>query len=194
MLDLNLNLTEFDCKTDEELADMAKNDKSAASALARRYSDLIFIKSEIFADSRSDKEDFRQEGLMSLLKAMEAFDPKRGVKFSTFAEVCIVNRMRSLSAKTRKASAFPESIEYSEIEEVLSDDKTPESIFIYKEFFTDLWRNIETVLSKAELRVFTLSVNGMSYRDIAEKLGIGEKSVDNAMQRARRKIKALMNE
>jgi len=194
LIDLDLNLTGFDCKTDEELAVMAKHDKSAASALAERYSDLVFIKSEIFADSKSDKDDLRQEGLMSLLKAMEAFDPERGVKFSTFAEVCIVNRMRSVSAKTRKAAAFPESIEYSEMEEVIADDKTPESIFIYKEFFTDLWNNIETALSKTEMRVFTLSVDGMSYREIAEKLGISEKSVDNAMQRARRKIKTLISE
>ena len=194
MLDLDFNLTGFYGKTDEELAAMAKYDRSAAAALVSRYSDLILIKSEIFADSQSDTEDLRQEGLMSLLKAMEAFDPERGVKFSTFAEVCIVNRMRTVSAKTRKASAFPESVEYSEMEDVLSDDKTPESIFLYKEFFTDLWKNIESVLSPAELKAFTLCVSGMSYKSAAEKLGITEKSVDNAMQRARRKIRALINE
>ena len=194
MLDLDFNLTGFYGKTDEELAAAAKHDRSAAAALVSRYSDLILIKSEIFADSQSDTEDLRQEGLMSLLKAMEAFDPERGVKFSTFAEVCIVNRMRTVSAKTRKASTFPESVEYSEMEDVLSDDKTPESIFLYKEFFTDLWKNIESVLSPAELKAFTLCVSGMSYKSAAEKLGITEKSVDNAMQRARRKIRALINE
>ena len=166
----------------------------AAAVLAARYSDLVFIKSEIFADSPSDRDDLRQEGLMSLLKAMEAFDPERGVKFSTFAEVCIVNRMRSFSAKTRKASAFPDSVEYSEMADLISDDITPESICLYKEFFTELWKNIESALSATEFRVLTLCVNGMSYKAAAEKLGISEKSVDNAMQRARRKIKALLNE
>lgn len=194
MLDLDFNLTGFKDKTDEELAVLAKHDKSAAAVLAVRYSDLVFIKSEIFADSPSDRDDLRQEGLMSLLKAMEAFDPERGVKFSTFAEVCIVNRMRSFSAKTRKSSAFPDSVEYSEMADLISDDITPESICLYKEFFTELWKNIESALSATEFRVLTLCVNGMSYKAAAEKLGISEKSVDNAMQRARRKIKALLNE
>ena len=75
LLDLDFNLTGFKDKTDEELAVLAKHDKSAAAVLAARYSDLVFIKSEIFADLPSDKDDLRQEGLMSLLKAMEAFDP-----------------------------------------------------------------------------------------------------------------------
>lgn len=194
LLDLDFNLTGFKDKTDEELAVLAKHDKSAAAVLAARYSDLVFIKSEIFADSPSDKDDLRQEGLMSLLKAMEAFDPERGVKFSTFAEVCIVNCMRSFSAKTRKASAFPDSVEYSEMADLISDDITPESICLYKEFFTELWKNIESALSVTEFKVLTLCVNGMSYKAAAEKLGISEKSVDNAMQRARRKIKALLNE
>ena len=102
--------------------------------------------------------------------------------------------MRSFSAKTRKASAFPDSVEYSEMADLISDDITPESICLYKEFFTELWKNIESALSVTEFKVLTLCVNGMSYKAAAEKLGISEKSVDNAMQRARRKIKALLNE
>jgi RNA polymerase sporulation-specific sigma factor len=64
----------------------------------------------------------------------------------------------------------------------------------YKEFFSELWKDICSVLSLTELNVLTLCVQGMSYRDAAEKLEMTEKSVDNAMQRARRKIRALMHD
>ena len=130
---------------------------------------------------------------MSLLKAIDAFDPKKGVKFSTFAEVCIVNRMRTLSRKTVKDMTFTESIG-DEAEDIISGEETPESIYFYKEFFSEMWKNICSVLSLTELNVLTLCVQGLSYRSAAEKLGMTEKAVDNAMQRARRKIRAVMHD
>ncbi|WP_242940124.1 sigma-70 family RNA polymerase sigma factor [Ruminococcus flavefaciens] len=181
-------------KTDEELAVLGKTDKSASAVLISRFSKLIFIKSEIYANSETDSDDLYQEGMISLLKAIEAFNPKKGVKFSTFAEVCIVNRMRTVSKKSVRDFSFAERIDDEEAADVLSDEETPESIYFYKEFFSELWKDICSVLSLTELNVLTLCVQGMSYRDAAEKLEMTEKSVDNAMQRARRKIRALMHD
>jgi RNA polymerase sporulation-specific sigma factor len=73
-------------------------------------------------------------------------------------------------------------------------EETPESIYFYKEFFSELWKDICSVLSLTELNVLTLCVQGLSYKSAAEKLGMTEKSVDNAMQRARKKIRALMHD
>ena len=114
MLDFYHGLNELNGKTDEELAVLGKTDKTAAAVLISRFSRLVFIKSEIFANSETDSDDLHQEGMMSLLKAIEAFDPKKGVKFATFAEVCIVNRMRTLSRKTGKELSLAERIDDNE--------------------------------------------------------------------------------
>ncbi len=191
MLDLDFNLNDFCGKSDEELAVLAKTDKSAAAILVSRYSKLIFIKSEIYANPATDSEDLNQEGLMGLLKAAASFNPSRGVRFSTFAEVCIVNRMKTLIMKGNCAASPVEDIEsLSEISSV-QDCETPESIYLYKEYLSELLSSIDSVLSESERKIFNLCVQGLSYRDTAKKLGIAEKSVDNAMQRARRKIRAL---
>ena len=100
MLELDFNLNDLCGKTDEELALLARTDKSAAAALLSRYSQLILIKSKIYANSETDSEDLHQEGFMSLLKAINAYDQSKGAKFSTFAEVCIVNRMRTIAARS----------------------------------------------------------------------------------------------
>ena len=194
MLDFYHGLNELNGKTDEELAVLGKTDKTAAAVLISRFSRLVFIKSEIFANSETDSDDLHQEGMMSLLKAIEAFDPKKGVKFATFAEVCIVNRMRTLSRKTGKELSLAERIDDNEAEDMLSVEETPESIYFYKEFFSELWKNICSVLSLTELNVLTLCVQGLSYKSTAEKLGMSEKAVDNAMQRARKKIRAVMHD
>ncbi|MCQ2468333.1 MAG: sigma-70 family RNA polymerase sigma factor [Ruminococcus sp.] len=189
LLEFDFNLNAYSSKTDEELVVLAKNEKSAAAALVARYSKLVWVKSKIYANSDTDSEDLNQEGLMTLLKAINAFDPRRGVKFSTFAEVCIVNCMRTISAKSGKDLLSSQPIDETEEEDFLADEETPESIYLYKEFFSELLRSIETSLSPTELRVFNLCVQGNSYKQTAEKLGMTEKAVDNAMQRARKKIR-----
>ena len=191
MLELDFNFNDLCAKTDEELVVLARNDKSAMAALLSRYSKLILIKSKIYANSVTDSEDLHQEGFMSLLKAINVYDPAKGAKFSTFAEVCIVNRMRTVAARSGKVSSNSESIDDEMTADVLSVDETPESIYLYKEFFAELLRCIDTELSDAEAKAFHLCMQGASYRQAAEKLGITEKSVDNAMQRARKKIRAL---
>ena len=194
MLDLDFNLNELNSKTDEELAVLGKTDKTAVAVLVSRFSKLVFIKSEIYANSETDSDDLHQEGMISLLKAIEAFDIRKGVKFSTFAEVCITNRMRTVSKKSVRDLSFAERIDSDEAADVLSVEETPESIYFYKEFFSELWKDICSVLSLTELNVLTLCVQGLSYKSAAEKLGMTEKSVDNAMQRARKKIRALMHD
>ncbi|MBO5571796.1 MAG: sigma-70 family RNA polymerase sigma factor [Ruminococcus sp.] len=191
MLELDFDLNDLCSKTDEELVAVAKNDKSAAGILLSRYSKLILIKSKIYANSDTDSEDLHQEGFISLLKAINAYDPSQGAKFSTFAEKCIVNRMKTVSARMGRNCSDVNRIDEDEAADVLSVEETPESIFLYKEFFDELLGSIDSLLSDAELQAFRLCISGMTYKQAAHKLGVTEKSVDNAMQRARRKIRAL---
>ena len=192
MLDLDLINSETSNMTDEELAVMAKNSKVAAEALISRYSKLIFIKSELFANDRTDSEDLRQEALMSLLKAASSFDPGRGVKFSTYCEVCISNRLRTVCAGSGKDPKFSESLDDVSESEALSVEETPESIFLYRETLSEISRTVDSVLSSAERRAFRLCMQGLSYRCTARRMGVSEKAVDNAMQRARKKIRAFV--
>lgn len=188
LLDLDLKLNEFCGKTDEELAMLAKSNRSAADALVLRYLRLIFIKAEIFSSHNSDCDDFHQEGLMGLLNAVSSYDPERAVKFSTYAEVCIVNRMRSYATKINAKSCKVISIDELP-EETASQEENPESIYINKEFFSELRNIVEEQLSELERQAFELVIQGATYGEIAVNLGISEKSVANALQRARRKIR-----
>ncbi len=192
LLDLDFNSDDFNDMSDDELAVAAKNSKTAANALAARYLRLVFTKSGIYANSNTDSDDLCQEGLLGLLSAVAAFSPERNVKFSTFAEVCIENRMKSLLAKGSKSAAPVADIDELAELQGENDYETPESIYLCKAYVSELLDSINKVLSPAERRVFELCVSGHSYRSAAGKLGITEKSVDNAMQRARRKIRALV--
>lgn len=192
MLDLDFNLNEFCGKTDEELAVLAKSNRSAEDALILRFLKLIFIKAEIISFYGIDSDDLRQEGLMGLLKAIVSYVPERAIKFSTYAEVCIVNRMRTYVKKCGVKHIDKLSLDDLP-EETASQEETPESIYINKEFFSELWNAVDNVLSVFENRVFCLCVSGKTYRQAASVLGVSEKSVDNAMQRARRKIRDSLN-
>lgn len=194
MLDLDFNLNDFCSKCDDELAVIAKTDKSAAAVLVSRYSKLILVKSEIYAKSGADRDDLNQEGLFGLLSAVSSFNPEKGVKFSTYAEVCIRNRMKTFLSKAQKAASGIQNIDDIAEKSYLSVDETPESILLDKEYFSELFSGIYSVLSPAELKVFNLCLQGESYKSAAQKLGITEKSVDNAMQRARKKIRALIQQ
>lgn len=192
MLDLSFKEDTFKNMTDEELAAISSDNSTAVSELVSRYAKLIWIKANIMANSASDAEDLAQEGLLGLLNAISKFDSERRVKFSTFAEVCISNRMRTILDKNRNVPVVEtDGSDISNDEAVLPD--TPESIFIEKEHLSQLYNEIISLLSDREWKIFTLFLQGLSYKNIAEKLNISEKSVDNAIQRIRRKLKSRWN-
>ena len=123
-------LKDYLTKTDEELAGLAGKDKLAANALVLRYSKTILIKSRTFSSPSVDVDDLNQEGLMGLLKAASGFDPDKGVKFSTFAEVCISNQMKSYLARTKRGSA---ETDLPDNEDELPDETNdPEKIYLNK--------------------------------------------------------------
>lgn len=190
MFDRDISFNELCGLTDEELAAAAKKSKSAANALVLRYYKLISYKAGKLSDNNSETEDLFQEGLIGLIKAVDSFDPDRGVKFSTYAGVCIVNPMKAYLTRSRKAPVS-KSIDDPD-EEQIPDKETPESIFADKEIFSELWYAVDNILSDSERQVFYLCISGHSYAETAGILGISVKSVDNAMQRSRRKIREFL--
>ncbi len=187
-----LKLNEFCGKTDEELVVLAQSNRFAADALVLRFSRLIFIKAEMFSFHSSDCDDFRQEGLMGLLNAISTYNPNKAVKFSTYAEVCIVNRMKSYATKISSKSC--NIVSFDDLpDDIASTEESPESICINKELFSELWRTVDSKLSGLERQAFELYIRGETYSDISRIIGISESSAANAVQRAKSKIRKVFS-
>ena len=167
-------------------------DTASESILLERY--LPFVRSRVYAFRQKsiETEDLFQEGLIGLLYAIRAYNLDMGASFETFAYICITNRLRTAVAKADK---MPEavSLESCDIQDkhlvsrVSKED--PQEIFISREQI-NLWlAKADNCLSDLEKQVIRLYLSGYSYQEIAQTLFSTTKAVDNALQRARRKLR-----
>lgn len=142
-----------------------------------------------------DFDDLAQEGCIGLLDAIASFDPAKSTSFRTYAQVCIQNRIYKALEKSRtvKARMLSESISLDEISETaLSDDPTPEQAFLAQERLQAMLQSIDQMLSPMERRIFFAHLGGFDYQTIADNLHISLKSVDNALQRVRKKLRTIV--
>ena len=139
-----------------------------------------------------DFDDLVQEGSLGLLDAISSFRPDKDVKFSTYAAVCIRNKMLKAveKASSQKSGALIGSVSLDQMPE-RADDLTPENIFIGKESLDAVMDDVKKVLSPLERRILFSHLGGLDYKTIAQNLKISQKSVDNALQRVRRKLKSI---
>lgn len=187
--------------TDEQLVAMFSGNAYAFEVLVLRYVRMINHIAESMTSNPQDAEDYAAEGLLGLLNAAYHFCPEKDASFRTYALTCIRNRMRSIHEKTQRESRNgikALSVSIDEMDDVVSDSLldpygTPETVFLQKERVTALYREMACVLSKREMEIFSLYVDALSYTDIAGRLKISVKSVDNAIQRARRKLRGVRN-
>lgn len=184
-------LTALEHLSDEALAAAARDSVDAEGVLLSRYLGLIRFHAGRLA-GRADADDLVQEGLIALLRAIPRFDAARDAKFSSYAQTCIVNRMRSIVQKEAKNAAPCEDlVQIMEEQGELADPDTPESILVEKESFAQRRMQVMAMLSAREWEILQCIMDGASYADTAARLGISEKAVDNAMQRIRRKMRAV---
>ena len=187
---------------DEELVSVCTDQPQAFEILFERYRPAVVSMANAYAVNAADAEDYVQEGMFGLLAAVAAYSQDRSAGFRTFAGVCVRNRMRNLFRKD-----YAEQIKHNALSDVSLDDpenrmaetladqaESPEEIVLLKEQTSALYRQIADVLSRQEREIFLLSVNGLSYDEIAARMQISAKSVDNAIQRARRKLRAVWSE
>lgn len=174
--------------SDEELAELCRSDNTAFPYLAARFTRLVLKKAYKFALKYPvDSDDMLQEGMLALLKAAETYDRSKGASFATYADVCVSNKMRNAAAKH-----IPEADEISDEEDYGQPNPTPEDILIEREKMKEMYDTISSVLSQKEWEIFRMFLDGCSYSEIASQLKITEKSVDNALMRTRRKLKAAL--
>lgn len=182
--------------TDEQLLINAANaEKKGVSAeknkytalLIAKYIPLIKAKARCFEGSRVENDDLVSEGFLGLLNAIRGYNPEKG-SFAAFASACISNKMKSAVAKSPNFM-MEMSIDESVLEEISDKNPAAEDIIILKEENNEMLKQVEEVLSPKEKEVFYLYLCAYSYNQIAEKLGISVKSVDNAITRAKAKLR-----
>lgn len=193
-----MNRGASDVPSDEMLALTAASQPNAMQELIHRYEKTVYRIANSLAQNYADAEDYAEEGLLGLVAAVSAFSAQRNVSFKTFATVCIQNRIRSAYAKRRAHEELrsfsiddPDSFE----ESMLCDDSpSPELVYLQNERVSELYQRMDSVLSRLEQEIFSQYLSGYSYAEIATSRGISEKSVDNAITRAKRKLRAVWSD
>ena len=137
----------------------------------------------------AQKEDAIQEATLALYSAVKSFDSEKS-SFSTFASLCIKRATLSVLKSTKRRKNIPDELldSIDECENVV-DSNSPEKIFFDREAYKSLTETIKLELSALEYEVLQLYLAGSKYADIALKLKISEKSVNNALTRIRKKLK-----
>lgn len=183
---------ELDEKNDEELIAMIRRGSALAfNALVRRYSKTVSaVSRNYFSDALTD-DDWFQEGMLGLLYAVHSFDESMSASFSTYASVCIRNRLNSVWKKANNTKNAPLNKSISLSSADVPSVESPEENYIKNEDFRLFSEGFTRLLSKTERRVMSYYLAGYSYDETADKLGITKKSVDNALSRAKKKLKKL---
>ncbi len=193
-------MTDYTALDDKRLQILAvEGDRDAEEVLAERYLRLVRICARPLFLAGGDSEDLIQEGTFGLLSAIKNFDPKDGSSFRTFAEHCIRMRLLSAIKSASRNKHFPlnDGISLEQLSEESSADLSalsedfrcnPEELVLARESKEELYAAFSRCLSRFEIKVLDLYLEGLSYREIAERLCKSAKSVDNAVQRIRQKL------
>ena len=186
--------------SDAELQSLAADgDRSAEDALAGRYIQLVRACARPLFLVGGDSEDLIQEGTFGLVSAIRQFNPDSGTSFHTFAEHCIKMRLLSAVRSASRLKHFPlnDGVSFEQLSEDPSTQlsvfpemfrRSPEDLVLARESKEELYSALSDCLSKFEMKVLDFYLEGLSYSDISTRLGKDAKSVDNAVQRIRRKL------
>lgn len=192
---------------DELIRRIRLGEREITDYLMDKYKYLVRKKAKAMYLIGGDNDDLIQEGMIGLFKAIRDYDPQKENAFFAFADLCISRQLyTAVSASQRKkhsplnsyVSLYAE--EYSEQErgipllEILESisDKNPEDLVIDRENVADLKKKLYHNLSGLEKEVLKFYLEGMSYIRIGEILGKSPKSVDNALQRVKHKLSAIL--
>lgn len=176
--------------SDEQLAGLAgAGNEEAFSLLVGRCSSMIQAQARRYRNAHLDAEDMAQEGFLGLLSAVQTYRESKKASFRTYASVCIRHRMVSA---VRRAGEEPPVPDFDPEEDVGSagrqDGADPALLVMQREEALRLQAWLEHILTPLEKRVLFYHLSAYSYEEIAQKLEIGPKTVDNALQRIRRKL------
>lgn len=207
-MDESGGLRSYDGFSDEELAAMAqRGDASAQDYLLKKYSPLVKKISGRYFLVGADREDLIQEGMIGLFKAVRDYSPGKNTAFRSFSELCVTRQILTAIKNANRQKHAPLNSYVSLDSPVFENDRgvtlldviglgnaaDPEELIINREKFSTIGNRIGKFLSKLECEVLVWYLRGESYTDIAVMLGKDPKSIDNALQRIRRKFEKIVN-
>ena len=195
-------------------AEAQAGDTLAEETLIRNYAGIVYKKARVYFMAGADAEDVVQEGMIGLLKAVRSYDAEKNASFGTYAERCVTNQIisairsadrikhkplnTSISlnrpvAQDGAAQGAPDGTEIT-LEDTLRTDPadSPDEMLIIKDVAYYILNNGDNIFSDLEMKVLNEYIKGFTSGQIAERLGKSSKSVDNALQRTRKKVIAYL--
>ena len=187
--------------SDEEVVKIAQaGDNEALNHIIARYRNYVYSKANTYFLVGAEKDDVAQEGMIGLYKAVKEYSPREGSSFKHFAGLCISRQIITAVKAATRQKHIPlnsyisldktDDLENGDgLDAVLEDgEQNPEAIIIGQEDLSLIEYKINKALSKLEMQVFIYYTEGMSYDEIAKILGKTKKSIDNALQRIKKKL------
>ena len=184
-------MIDFTNLTDEELIKKFRNgQQQVQDYLLEKYKPFVKSKSRVLFLVGGDKEDLIQEGMIGLFKAIRDFDPENGAPFAAFAKLCVERQLYTAieNAGRLKNAPLNAYISLSEESDNLMDGGIEEAV-IEKTSYQQMYAKVQGYLSTMEREVLELYLEGKDYIEIAEILEKSDKSIDNALQRIKSKIR-----
>ncbi len=198
----------FSTMLDEEVVEDARNgDRQALEFLIHKYKNFVRAKARSYFLIGADREDIIQEGMIGLYKAIRDYRSDKLSSFRAFAELCITRQIITAIKTATRQKHIPLN-SYVSLNKPLYDEESdrtlmdvlsgtkicdPEELIISQEEFSTIEAKIEELLSDLEWEVLTSYLQGKSYQEIAEDLDRHVKSIDNALQRVKRKLERFLN-
>lgn len=198
------NYTEI--KEETVIALAQQGDEQAMEFLLKKYQGLLNYICDKYYLKDGERDDLLQEAMIGFVQGVKAFKPENGKQFKNFAYLCVKRELDScVKRSTRKKhmilnDALPMTV-YTDNDEQLEDKSaylierdvsgkivSPENTVVERESYSEIMAKITALLSKMELNVLLMRIMGMSYNEITLALQLENKSVDNAVQRIRKKV------
>ena len=184
----------------------SNGDIIALEHIINKYKNFVKAKAKSYFLVGADKEDIIQEGMIGLYKALRDFDGRKTNSFKCFAEICITRQIITAIKTATRQKHIPLN-SYVSLNKPIYDEESdrtlmdiiaasiitdPEELIISKEELKNIESKMNEILSKLELQVLELYLNGKSYQYIADIIGRDVKSIDNALQRVKRKMEKYL--
>lgn len=200
--------SQFINKTDEEIVIEARNgDNRALEYLLCKYQNFVKAKAKSYFLIGADKEDIYQEGMIGLFKAIRDFRTDKLASFKAFAELCVTRQIITAVKTATRQKHIPLNT-YVSLNKPIYDEESdrtlldiisgvkvsdPEELVISREEVESIENEIGEVLSDLEMEVLMSYLDGKSYQEIACDLDRHAKSIDNALQRVKRKLEKCLD-
>ena len=198
----------YDTLTDEEMIRLIqdRDDQQAQDYLLDKYKEFVKIKAARYFLVGAEKEDIIQEGMIGLFKAIRDYRPGKQASFKVFAEICVNRQIISAIKSATRQKHRPLNCYVSLDKPVFEEGKErtlldmlggghgvdPENLLVDQEAFMDIEKNVTAMLSSLEWQALCKYLESKSYQQIAQELQRSTKSIDNALQRVKRKLEKYL--